>query len=109
MVDILFVFVIAGLFLFKMNGFYNVRELSLKSENKKYKYTLLIVQQNGIENTLNFYSDFGEYTVDNLMNYIWDKDSRTYVLKQENAKRNLCTIDTLYYCESFVEKVGDEE
>lgn len=100
----IFVVFVTGILLYLLGKLLNKYDLSLNAENKKFKYTLLIIQENGVEQVTYFYSDFERYTVDNLMERLWDETLNAYVLKEKAFRKILCPLSKLYYCESFVER-----
>ncbi|EHQ8840337.1 TPA: hypothetical protein I0F66_RS10025 [Enterococcus faecalis] len=104
MVNYIFVLLFVGIFLYLLRKLVNKYDLSLNAENKKFKYTLIIIQKNGIEQVIYFYSDFGNYTVDYLMDYLWNQRLNAYVLKEKGRRKILCPLSELYYCESFIER-----
>ncbi|EHQ8840348.1 hypothetical protein P0E64_08795 [Enterococcus faecalis] len=103
MFNYILVVLVIGFFLYLLKALdkYN---LSLNAENKEFEYTLFILQKNGIEEVVYFYSDFERYTVDHLMDYLWHERLNAYVLKEKGRRKILCPLSELYYCESFVER-----
>lgn len=104
MFNFIFFMLVTGILLYFLSKLLSKYDVSLNAENKKFKYTLLIIQENGVEQVTYFYSNFERYTVDNLMERLWDETLNAYVLKEKKFRKILCPLSKLYYCESFVER-----